>query len=147
MFEVRFFLLFHIPVLDSLYLLISLTQLRSLPRQPEETLKEDFLFPMSNRLSYASSPESDGDLKTHSLYDDHDASPTLARRPDASPTLARRPDASPTTPVRRPMVRSSSDPSIATLDNIPGIPPYQAPPSYLPDGRHVSVCGDVVYCI
>ncbi len=99
-----------------------------LSRQPEETLKEDFLFPMSNRLSYASSPESDGEIKTHSLYDDNDASPTLVRRPNASPT-----------PVRRPMVRSSSDPSIATVDNIPGIPPYQAPPSYLGEARHVSV--------
>ncbi len=30
--------------------------------QPEESLKEDFLFPMSNRLSYASSPESDVEM-------------------------------------------------------------------------------------
>jgi len=52
------------------------------------------------------------------MYDDNDASPT---------------------PVRRPMVRSNSDPSIATLENIPGIPPYQAPPSYMREGKHVSI--------
>ena len=92
----------------------------SLSHQPEESLKEDFLFPMSNRLSYASSPESDAEMRSHSMYDDNDASPT---------------------PVRRPMVRSNSDPSIATLENIPGIPPYQAPPSYMREGKHVSIGG------
>jgi hypothetical protein len=30
--------------------------------QPDETFSDDFLFPMSSRLSYTSSPESDGEF-------------------------------------------------------------------------------------
>lgn len=72
-------------------------------------MKEDFLFPMSNRLSYASSPESDIEMRV-SMYEDEDDEP--------SPGMRRR------------LMRSSSDPSINTGENIPGIPPYPAPPSY-----------------
>ena len=63
---------------------------------------------MSNRLSYASSPESDMEMCPDSMYDDEEPSPGN----------------------RRKLVRSSSDPSLATQDNIPGIPPYPTPPSY-----------------
>ena len=80
--------------------------------KPEESLKEDFLFPMSNRLSYASSPESDNEMLPGSMYDDDD-------QPSPIP--------------RRRLIRSSSDPSINTGDNVPGIPPYPAPPSYHKD--------------
>ena len=87
--------------------------------QPDSHPKEDFLFPMSNRLSYASSPESDLDLRPGSLYDDDDE---------------------PSPPPTRRLVRSSSDPSIATNENVPGIPPYPAPPHYnqprSPQSRH-----------
>ena len=80
--------------------------------QPEEAIKEDFLFPMNNRLSYASSPESDYEgwqQRPHSLYDEQDDMADVGKPQ---------------------MVRSSSDPSINTQDAIPGIPPYPAPPSY-----------------
>ena len=39
-------------------------------------------------------------------------------------------------PVRgRRLIRSSSDPSIATGENVPGIPPYPDPPVYQRGGR------------
>ncbi len=88
--------------------------------QPEEPLKEDFLFPMSNRLSYASSPESDTEMMTSpphggAAFEDDDP-------PSPGPAPPRR---------HHPrLVRSSSDPSVNTGDGVPGIPPYPAPPSY-----------------
>ena len=90
--------------------------------QPVEQLGNDYLFPMSSRLSYASSPESDAEVATrpHSMYDDDGANG------DFSP------------PVQRRLQRASSDPSINTTDNIPGIPPYTSPPIYhmdAPDPR------------
>ena len=101
--------------------------------QPEEQIKDDFLFPMSNRLSYASSPESDLDLRPDSNYDDDD---------EMSPA------------PRRKLVRSSSDPSITTADNVPGIPPYPAPPNYRREHRAVSgavwrivICSIVWRCV
>ena len=77
----------------------------------EENYKEDYLFPMSNRLSYASSPESDNEFGW-----------PAANGPEPK-------DNSPPLP-RKKLVRSSSDPSVATAENIPGIPPYPDPPSY-----------------
>ncbi|XP_013406126.2 tight junction protein ZO-1-like isoform X4 [Lingula anatina] len=82
--------------------------------RPEDATSEDFLFPMTNRLSYASSPESDLDLsRPVSMSDEEDGTP----------------------PARKKLVRASSDPSIATGENVPGIPPYHAPPSYTRDYR------------
>ena len=79
--------------------------------QPEGDLKEDFMFPMSNRLSYASSPESDVELaRPSSMY--------TQEVDDLSPLMYRR------------MQRANSDPSLATQENIPGIPPYPTPPIY-----------------
>ncbi|KAJ8688528.1 hypothetical protein QAD02_024323 [Eretmocerus hayati] len=66
--------------------------------KPEEALSDDFLFPMTSRLSYASSPESDLEL-----------SPA----PSLPGTL--------TAPSR---LKSSSDPSIATQDDAVAPPPY-----------------------
>jgi tight junction protein 1 len=88
--------------------------------QPEEPIKEDFLFPMSHRLSYASSPESDYEGyygRAHSLYSDRDGGDGT----DGDGTLPR---------GRPRLPRASSDPSLATQDNVPGIPPYPAPPIY-----------------
>ena len=96
-------------------------------------MKEDFLFPMSsmtNRLSYASSPDSDLDLRPGSrMYDDDDLYNPLYTTHNAPPQGGTQaPDAG---PVRgRRLIRSSSDPSIATGENVPGIPPYPAPPTY-----------------
>ncbi len=42
-------------------------------------------------------------------------------------------DEEPSPIPRRKLIRSSSDPSIATGENVPGIPPYPAPPSYRRD--------------
>ncbi|XP_041355918.1 tight junction protein ZO-1-like isoform X2 [Gigantopelta aegis] len=75
-------------------------------KKPEDDISDDFLFPMPNRLSFAGSPESDMDLSR--AQDDLDMSPMQKKR----------------------LVRSSSDPSINTMDKIPGIPPYPSPPSY-----------------
>ncbi|XP_036148879.1 tight junction protein ZO-2 isoform X2 [Monomorium pharaonis] len=66
--------------------------------KPEEALSDDFLFPMTSRLSYASSPESDLEL-----------SPA----PVIPGTLG---------PPSR--LKSSSDPSIATQDDTSAPPPY-----------------------
>ena len=81
---------------------------------------------MSNRFSYASSPDSELELRPGSrLYDDDDYSmyPSVPLHPgshhqDRAPVRGRR------------LIRSSSDPSIATGENVPGIPPYPAPPMY-----------------
>ncbi|XP_015112181.1 tight junction protein ZO-1 isoform X1 [Diachasma alloeum] len=66
--------------------------------KPEEALSDDFLFPMTSRLSYASSPESDLELSP---------APPI---PGALGPPAR--------------LKSSSDPSIATQDDTTAPPPY-----------------------
>ncbi|XP_037080628.1 tight junction protein ZO-1-like [Pollicipes pollicipes] len=77
--------------------------------KPGESLSDDFLFPMTSRLSYASSPESD------------------LEGTETSPS--RSPVASPASSDSR-LVRSSSDPSLAAddvpppLSGVPGPPPY-----------------------
>ena len=74
--------------------------------QPTEDISDDYLFPMSNRMSFSPTRDSEVDLSRPT--DDIDVSPMHKKR----------------------LVRSSSDPSINTTDRIPGIPPYPAPPSY-----------------
>ncbi|OAD58143.1 Tight junction protein ZO-1 [Eufriesea mexicana] len=78
--------------------LFSLPSYPSLTSDPEEALSDDFLFPMTSRLSYASSPESDLELSP---------APAL---PGALGAPSR--------------LKSSSDPSIATQDDIAAPPPY-----------------------
>lgn len=63
--------------------------------KPDEAITDDFLFPMTSRLSYASSPESDLDLSI-------DTRSTVLKECQA--------------PDDRRLVKSSSDPSIAALD-------------------------------
>ncbi|XP_072152652.1 tight junction protein ZO-3 isoform X3 [Bemisia tabaci] len=72
--------------------------------KPEETLSDDFLFPMASlRLSYASSPESDVEQNSSGVL----------------------------LPPR--LVKCSSDPSIATQEDTAVITPsYNAPPPYTP---------------
>ncbi|XP_066585320.1 tight junction protein ZO-3 [Prorops nasuta] len=67
--------------------------------KPEEALSDDFLFPMTSRLSYASSPESDLELSP---------APTTVSGTLGPPTR----------------LKSSSDPSIATQDDAVAPPPY-----------------------
>lgn len=69
-------------------------------------MNDDFMFPMPNRLSLAGGTENEPEFVRSS--DDLDASPIHKKR----------------------LMRSSSDPSINTMDRIPGIPPYPAPPRY-----------------
>nr|XP_042910009.1 tight junction protein ZO-1 isoform X1 [Parasteatoda tepidariorum] len=69
--------------------------------KPEEAISDDFLFPMTSRLSYASSPESDLEL------------PPTTRTSDLQG-----------------MVKASSDPSIATQDEMSGPPGYNQIPGY-----------------
>ncbi|CAN7940261.1 unnamed protein product [Ixodes hexagonus] len=76
--------------------------------KPEEAISDDFLFPMTSRLSYASSPESDLDL----------ACPSEGR------ALG---------PEDRRLMRASSDPSVATQEDAFAAPSQQqqpAPPPY-----------------
>ena len=96
--------------------------------QPAEPLSNDYLFPMSNRLSYASSPESDVEQsRPHSMYDGGGGDDGGG---DFSPPMQ-----------RRRLVRASSDPSLTTADNVPGIPPYNAPPIYHGAPPPVSAAG------
>lgn len=81
--------------------------------QPDEALSDDFLFPMTSRLSYASSPESDLDLSPEP-------------RPHAHSNSGLTPGGHSTSRL----VKSSSDPSIATVED--GAPGYTAPPPYSP---------------
>ncbi|KAG1660238.1 Tight junction protein ZO-1 [Nymphon striatum] len=88
--------------------------------KPEENISDDFLFPMTSRLSYASSPESDLDLTC-------DSRPTSMHERDSSTSRALQNHAR--------LVKASSDPSIATQEDINqsvngGIPNYNQPPPY-----------------
>ena len=75
--------------------------------KPEESISDDFLFPMISRLSYASSPESDLDVSTNdcSRLDEDDDDD----RPGGKDFLGRA--SSPGSSGR--LVRASSDPSLA----------------------------------
>lgn len=85
--------------------------------QPEEALSDDFLFPMTSRFSYASSPESDLDLSPEPRSGGQRSRP-------------------------RGLVKSSSDPSIATQDDIPS---NNAPPPYAPPNGYQHVIQDFEY--
>lgn len=80
--------------------------------KPDESLSDDFLFPMTSRLSYASSPESDLDLSPE---------PRCSGGTAAQNATAR-------------LVKSSSDPSIATQED--AAPGYSAPPPYSPSNTY-----------
>ncbi|KAK7793631.1 hypothetical protein R5R35_004861 [Gryllus longicercus] len=80
--------------------------------KPDEALSDDFLFPMTSRLSYASSPESDLDLSPEPRCTGGTTAPTTSSR----------------------LVKSSSDPSIATQED--AAPGYSAPPPYTPSGTY-----------
>ncbi|XP_053594101.1 tight junction protein ZO-1 isoform X2 [Microplitis demolitor] len=86
--------------------------------KPEEALSDDFLFPMTSRLSYASSPESDLELNTN------------------VPMLS-----GPLGPPTR--LKSSSDPSIATQDDTAAPPPYTS--SYQAFEQHKRTVPDTKY--
>nr|QRF78316.1 ZO1 [Euperipatoides kanangrensis] len=90
--------------------------------KPEEAITDDFLFPMTSRLSYASSPESDLDL----IYDSSRPVSMLETR-EHSPLME-----------RRRLVKASSDPSINTAEEVTSIPNYNAPPAYTVMGYHQS---------
>ncbi|XP_042862802.1 tight junction protein ZO-1-like isoform X13 [Penaeus japonicus] len=87
---------------------------------PTEALSDDFLFPMTSRLSYASSPESDLETGPES------------RTPSKSPHRLP-PSHHPYSDSREPrgrMVKSSSDPSLAAPEEAPPNP-YGGPPPYV----------------
>lgn len=105
-------------------------------KQPPEALSDDFLFPMTSRLSYASSPESDLETGPESRT----PSKSLHHHP---PPHNMYPDSR--EPSRNRMVKSSSDPSLAAPEDTEpnaygGPPPYTASPT-----RIVSVVLFVVY--
>ena len=76
--------------------------------QLDEYLSDDFLFPMTSRLSYASSPESDLDLSPE---------PRAAGDGSKAAVNGSKSPPSPSSGGGR-MVKSSSDPSIATQDDL-----------------------------
>lgn len=77
--------------------------------QLDEYLSDDFLFPMTSRLSYASSPESDIDLSP-------EPRPPSAAKGSAAGKPA--PSSSPGAGAGARLVKSSSDPSICTQDEL-----------------------------
>ncbi|XP_071514333.1 uncharacterized protein pyd isoform X8 [Panulirus ornatus] len=97
--------------------------------KPTEALSDDFLFPMTSRLSYASSPESDLETGPESR--------TPSKSPHRPP-----PSHNPYSDSREPrgrMVKSSSDPSLAAPEETEpntygGPPPYTASPTRLHPG-------------
>ena len=94
-------------------------------KQPPEALSDDFLFPMTSRLSYASSPESDLETGPESRT----PSKSLHHHP---PPHNMYPDSR--EPSRNRMVKSSSDPSLAAPEDTEpnaygGPPPYTASPT------------------
>ncbi|XP_052215342.1 tight junction protein ZO-1-like isoform X1 [Dreissena polymorpha] len=78
-------------------------------KKPEEDISDDYLFPLSNRLSFSGSHGDASDNDVRHAFDDMDALPAQRKRQ---------------------LVRSSSDPSVNTMDRVPGIPPYPDPPRY-----------------
>ncbi|XP_069952184.1 tight junction protein ZO-3 isoform X9 [Cherax quadricarinatus] len=94
--------------------------------KPTEALSDDFLFPMTSRLSYASSPESDLETGPESR--------TPSKSPHRPP-----PSHNPYSDSREPrgrLVKSSSDPSLAAPEETEpntygGPPPYTASPTRL----------------
>ena len=107
--------------------------------QLDEYLSDDFLFPMTSRLSYASSPESDLDLSpeprpaTGAL---NASSSSKNGGLNASAASGK----SPSTEGR--LIKSSSDPSIATQDDLGmGTGHSSPPPKFLqplPVNAHLS---------
>ncbi|XP_065338981.1 tight junction protein ZO-1-like isoform X6 [Cloeon dipterum] len=98
--------------------------------KPEEALSDDFLFPMTSRLSYASSPESDLELSPEPRATASGGSAV----PSAGHVLHQHllmsgGGASAGSPTNR-LVRSNSDPSIATQEELGSIPNYSGPPPY-----------------
>lgn len=93
-------------------------------KQPPEALSDDFLFPMTSRLSYASSPESDLETGPESRTPSkslHHHPPPHNMYPDSREPRGR-------------MVKSSSDPSLAAPEDTEpnaygGPPPYTASPT------------------
>ncbi|CAH1790048.1 unnamed protein product [Owenia fusiformis] len=78
--------------------------------KPADSIQDDYLFPMSSRLSFASSgPDTEFDM--NGRHDDPYYQPTQSQGQGR-------------------LARASSDPSLAVVDGIPGIPPYVAPPNY-----------------
>ncbi|XP_045118000.1 tight junction protein ZO-1-like isoform X7 [Portunus trituberculatus] len=98
-------------------------------KQPPEALSDDFLFPMTSRLSYASSPESDLETGPESRTPSkslHHHPPPHNMYPDSREPRGR-------------MVKSSSDPSLAAPEDTEpnaygGPPPYTASPTRIPTG-------------
>ena len=78
--------------------------------QPTEDMSDDFMFPMSKGMSYGAGYMSgaDSDAELPRPRDDFDLK----------------------LPQKKRLMRSSSDPSVNTHENIPGIPPYPQPPTY-----------------
>ena len=62
--------------------------------QPDESVADDFLFPMSSGISYNSSPESDGE------FCEPETPRNMSRQPSEEPNLA----------------RFNSDPNLANLE-------------------------------
>ncbi|XP_076356367.1 tight junction protein ZO-3-like isoform X3 [Tachypleus tridentatus] len=79
--------------------------------KPNEAISDDFLFPLTSRLSYASSPESDLELAS-------DSRPTSMHGAGSSLAVDPR------------MVKASSDPSIVTQEENCSPPMYGQPPTY-----------------
>ncbi|CAL4145261.1 unnamed protein product, partial [Meganyctiphanes norvegica] len=125
--------------------------------KPTEALSDDFLFPMTSRLSYASSPESDMETGPESR--------TPSKSPHRPPPSYLSNSEARGEPRSR-MVKSSSDPSLAAPEEISdlpshappghgGPPPYTASPTRMPppqggtsdgfDDRRKSHGGDSKY--
>ncbi|XP_045029433.1 tight junction protein ZO-1 isoform X3 [Daphnia magna] len=81
----------------------------------DEYLSDDFLFPMTSRLSYASSPESDLDLSPEPRASGASAGAEGSSKSNGMNGGSKSPP-SPSSGGR--MVKSSSDPSIATQDDL-----------------------------
>ena len=75
--------------------------------QPDESVADDFLFPMSSGISYNSSPESDGE------FCEPETPRNMSRQPSEEPNLS----------------RFNSDPNLANLEEAKEIKKNPPPPS------------------
>ena len=114
--------LFFPPFLSPSQLPISRAKKIQISREnvkPDQSFADDFLFPMTSRLSYASSPESDGEFC--------EADNSISRMTSRNPSISH--DAAMTVAG---LARSNSDPNLARDqdDDATAIPDYNAPPPY-----------------
>ena len=106
--------------------------------QPDESFSDDFLFPMTSRLSYTSSPESDGefcDPETPAASRTH--LPAVGVGPNVNGSGSGSGSGPPSQDAVDGLTRSNSDSNLANKGE--RIPDYNVPPPYAVNTNKVNL--------